>query len=410
MIVCKFGGSSVASKKALLNVLNIIKRNSDRKIIVISAIGKRDCNDEKLTDLLINAFNKRKTNEFNSIYSNLEFKMQNFSNELGINPHLHFNFELFKEQIKNSSVTYEYVISRGEYFTAIICSRYLNANFIDSINLIEKNHSGKIIINKVLTNLNNYDLNKVNVIPGFYCTNQDKKITLLERGGGDTTGAILAQAINADEYENYTDVNGVLTIDNKITLNSKTINELSAGQFANIINDGARVFSLGAIPYLIKFNGKTHIKNTFNSEELFTSIGKKSDIYYFDSIKKYHCFINKKKHSKNRFINDIFNVFMTNKKPIGLVFWTNQNIFVEYKNTDNLITNKIDGIKLTLYKYNRQTVRRIKKSCANYKIKMQMIILPSPYLKAKLYFFGKISKSFIDEIISLLEKKNTPLE
>ncbi|MBE5764325.1 MAG: hypothetical protein E7339_01830 [Clostridiales bacterium] len=410
MIVCKFGGTSVASKTALAKVKEIIDSNSERKIIVLSAIGKESTNDIKLTDLLINAYRQAGSQAFISTYNRLKNKMITFATRLDINPHNYFNFELFKRQIEYSSVNYDYILSRGEYFTAKICATALNLEFIDAINLIKKDHLNRINISKVANNLKKYTLDKKYVIPGFYCLNASGEISLLERGGSDTTGAIVATAANATVYENYSDVNGLLTIDNKISLKAKTIKELSLPQLTHSIKDGANVFCLGAIPYIYKFKGELQIKNTFLNNDNFTLIDKQTKHYYFDHIKEYACISQKEKTSKKRFISNIFNIIMTNKIDISEAFYLSSTIFLRSANSKLSINKKlVDGIKLTLYSYSNDLTLKIKKIAKDYKVTVAFKSLPAPYLKYKFYFFGKITKNFINEIIEELERKNTPL-
>ena len=403
MIVCKFGGSSVCSKEALLHVKRIIEKNKERKFIIISAIGKRNSKDNKLTDLLQKAIEDRKSSSFNITFQNIKLKMLNFANELEINPHSIINFELFKKQIATLSVSKEFILSRGEYFTALICAQFLNAKFLDSKDLIVTSLNGRIDLLSTKQNLTKINQSDRYVIPGFYCANDRGEITLLGRGGSDTTGAIISACTNADLYENYTDVSGLLTIDNKLSQKAKTITQLSSGQLLNCVNGGANVYCQGAIPF---FTEKLAIKNTFNNNQKFTVINKKSSFYYFDSIKKYIVFSNTKHIEKSRFIRGIFKHFTNDDNIIQEAIYIRKRLYLAIKTNQNF--NSVDGIKLSLYgKYYNQSLSILKEVCKYNNIDIQIKKLPQPSIKTTINFFGCINKTFINEIISVLETKNT---
>jgi aspartate kinase len=404
MIVCKFGGSSVASLKGLLRIKSILQNNIDRKIIVLSAMGKRDKNDTKLTDLLEDVINHRNSINFNNIFDEIKNRMIDFSSQLNINPHLIIDFNEFKQQIKELSVTKEYILSRGEYFTAYCCAQFLNCIFIDAKDIIEKSYNNRIDLVKISRNLNQLNPNKRYVIPGFYCSNANGKISLLGRGGSDTTGAIIANCINADSYENYSDVNGLLTINDKFSTNFKTIKQLSLGQLINCVNGGATVYCLGAIPYT---TCKLEIKNTFNDLQTFTTIRAKSSFYFFDDLQKYSAIKKKENVPKKSFLSGVLQTFTKHKIVIDDTIYCSSALYISLKNYDN--SNYVNGIKLTLYgSYSNLNLANIKTLCRSKNIIFHVKRLPRPFQKTVVYFFGNINKEVINKIVLYLEKKNTP--
>ena len=403
MIVCKFGGSSLSSRKALFKVKSILDANKERNIIIASAIGKRNPQDIKLTDLLEIAIEERKHSNFNQIFERLRKKMIDFASELNVNPHLILNFDAFKKQIKSLSVSKDYILSRGEYFTACVCAMFLNAEFIDAKDIIKKDSTGRIDLLITKSNLKSLKPNKRYVIPGFYCSNASNEISLLGRGGSDTTGAIIANCINADLYENYSDVNGLLTIDNKLSSHSKTIKQVNKGQLLNCVIGGASVYCLGAIPFT---STKTLIKNTFNNKHAHTIINKKSSFYFFNSPQKYIVIANKKKALKSLFISGILNYFTKHKISISEAIYSNGNLYLSLK--ENTCFNYVHGVKLTLYGiYSNFPLNSFKELCKSKDIEMRVIKLPRPALKTNIFFFGKINEEFINEIIYKLENKDT---
>lgn len=227
MIVCKFGGKATTTQQSLTNILKLKEQNDDRVIFVFSAIGKLNDKDIKLTDLLIE-YDKRykKGKNADLIYDKIIQKF-NFLQNL-----TKTKFDIINE-IKKSFIKYKkikdknFLISRGEYFTAKIMSHFLNIKFIPAEKCIFFNKNllnYKKIQKKLKFYLKKY---KKIVIPGFYCLTDNKKIKLFSRGGGDVTGAIIAKALNFSVYENWTDVVGVKEINPNLYKNAKQIEQMS---------------------------------------------------------------------------------------------------------------------------------------------------------------------------------------
>ena len=165
MIVCKFGGSSLISRKSLNLIKEILNSNQDRKIIVLSAIGKNNAKDIKLTDILIRLANSNNDKDLNLYFEQAKTKMQKFANELEVACDF-FNFSKFYSDIKNGC-SYNYIVSRGEYYTAMVCSKFLGYKFIDAIDLLIYN-GREIVLNKDFELLKKcLNQNKIIVIQTF---------------------------------------------------------------------------------------------------------------------------------------------------------------------------------------------------------------------------------------------------
>ena len=258
MIVCKFGGSSTASPKAVTNIKKIAG-DKRRKIFVFSAIGKSTKNDKKITDLLFEFCKEKKYIKKQEIINKIKLKFDKLTNLLHVNMEFSEIFSIFfKNKNKN------YIISRGEYFTAQIMSKYLKIKYVPAEYVIcFKNgvFDEKTTAIKTKKFLKKY---------GRFCTGGfygydyvTREIVLFERGGGDITGAILAKATNAKTYENYTDVCGVKMANPNVVDNPKTIKKLSYKQMMEIASNDGKVLHMDVCKILENAKEKKKIKNTF---------------------------------------------------------------------------------------------------------------------------------------------------
>ncbi len=334
MIVCKFGGSSLATADRIKMVKKIIGENHDRKIIVLSAIGKKNQKDKKLTDLLIDLCELRGSNNFIKAFNLVKKKMTEISFELGKNPEYILNFESFKEQILNGTISKEYIISRGEYFTAKLCASYFSFDFIPAEDIFIGDGNKKIDEVKTLNNLKKIDMHHPVVIPGFYYFN-GKGIGLFERGGSDLSGAIIAKLLNADSYENFTDVNGIYNINPDLGINYVTINSVNYSQAYDCTLNGASVFHHRAIFPLAEKAIKSEIINTFDHAKKKTFLGKKGEFFYLNEHLDFYCFNKPKNISKSRFIKDIFKTFTLNEICAERIFYNGKRLAFCIKNGEN---------------------------------------------------------------------------
>lgn len=280
MIVCKFGGKATTSLKGIKNVKKI-SLNNERRVFVFSAVGKEDELDFKLTDILIKfckSDDKNKEKYFLSIKNKFK-KLLDFTKTK-------INLNYYLKKIKNSK-NYNFIISRGEYITTKIMSKYLNIKFIPSEKLIyflNNNVDFKTIQKKL-----NYYLKKYKKICtcGFYGKDEiNGDIVLFDRGGGDTTGAIIAKAINSPIYENYTDISGVKMADPKIVDNPKTLAQISYRNMQVLSQFGGSVLHESVCEILDGTNTETRVINIFKLSDKKTKINNKKDFSQFIGYKK----------------------------------------------------------------------------------------------------------------------------
>ena len=271
--VAKFGGSSVADSEQFKKVKKIIESDPQRKFVVTSAVGKSNKDDHKVTDLLYLTFAHKKYNvEYNDILSIIETKYVNIAKELNIDIDLHKEFDIIREQIDNN-IKEDYLVSRGEYLAGKLLSRYLGFEFLDAKEFIAFDYNMKIDLK---TTKDKFDVlynpkNKY-VIPGFYGATPDGEIRVMTRGGSDITGSIVANIADADMYENWTDVSGLLVCDPRIVDDPKSIAVISYDELREISYMGAKVLHDEAIFPAKEKNIPINIRNTNDMDNKGTLI------------------------------------------------------------------------------------------------------------------------------------------
>lgn len=259
--VVKFGGSSVANAEQFKKVKEIVNAEKERKYIVTSACGKESKEDYKVTDLLYIAHTHIKYKvSVDDIFDMIEKKYYGIKEALGLKLDLKKEFDVIKENMQEENDV-DYLVSRGEYLTALMLAEFLDAKFVDAKDIFKFNYDQSINMektNEALQKVINTD-QKI-VFPGFYGSMSDGKIKVMSRGGSDITGSILANLLNADLYENWTDVSGILVCDPRIVndphrIRTITYDELREMSYmgANVLHDEA-VFPVKAkkIPINIK--------------------------------------------------------------------------------------------------------------------------------------------------------------
>lgn len=282
--VCKFGGSSLADANAIKNVAKIIKSDASRRYIIVSAPGKRDGSDVKVTDMLYSCcLDMSRDNCCDQSFAFISQRFKQIVEELGLSVDIDKHL---KEVRQNLSADDEaYAASRGEYLNGVILAAYLNYKFIDGAEIIKFNHRGAF--NSEYTN----DLVKATladveyaVIPGFYGSKPDGRIQTFSRGGSDVTGAIIARGVNADLYENWTDVDGFMSADPRIVKNPSRIKKLSYRELRELSYMGASVLHSDAVFPVRYGNIPIEIKNTFNPNNRGTMIVPAEDFGASDNI------------------------------------------------------------------------------------------------------------------------------
>ncbi len=271
--VVKFGGSSLADAKQFKKVADIIFADKSRKYVVPSAPGKRFSDDTKVTDMLYSCYDlATKSSNIDDEFSKIKDRYNGIISDLGIELSLEKEFETIKAGFIGKAGR-DYAASRGEYLNGIILAKYLGFNFVDPAEAIFFTENGKFdmertneVLGKRLLALENA------VVPGFYGAMPNDTIKTFSRGGSDITGSIVARAVNAEVYENWTDVSGFLICDPRIVENPEAITTITYRELRELSYMGATVLHEDAIFPVRKAGIPINIKNTNAPEDAGTMI------------------------------------------------------------------------------------------------------------------------------------------
>ncbi len=261
--VAKFGGSSVADAIQLSKVRSIIEADQDRRYVVVSAPGKRFSEDNKITDLLYLCKTHIEHNiPYDQVFQVICDRFRAMEMNLGVDVELEMEFAKIRENLENGASA-DYIASRGEYLSAILTAAYLGYDFVDSTGLVQFDKKGKFLDEET-----NEALSKAlkeherAVIPGFFGSYPDGSIKTFSRGGSDITGSLVAKAVNADVYENWTDVPGFLVADPRIVKNPEPIKTVSYQELRELSYMGASVLHEDAVYPVREANIPINIRNT----------------------------------------------------------------------------------------------------------------------------------------------------
>lgn len=240
--VAKFGGTSMADASQLKKVRDIINSDEERRFIVVSAPGKRFKEDNKITDLLYLTYAHIKFSvPYAPILEKIEDRYNLIKEELNLKTDLEKEFQIIRENLDNKC-NEDYIVSRGEFLSALLLADYLNCDFIDSKDVIFFNYDGTVNNEKTKKKISEILRDsKRAVIPGFYGTYPDGSVKTFSRGGSDITGSIVAAASGASVYENWTDVSGFLMADPRIVDNPKQIKKITYQELRELSYMGASV-------------------------------------------------------------------------------------------------------------------------------------------------------------------------
>lgn len=281
--VSKFGGSSLKDAGQFAKVKKIIFSKEDRDIIVVSAPGRRFKEDTKITDELISLSDKNvKIDELDKIVKSLEEELKvqeayrdtqlekvkrrflSIAEELKLEDFWDDELKFVFDEIKGSRDK-DFIVSRGEYLNAKLLSGYLGYDFIDAKDIIIFDEAGKVDLEKSAKAIRvHIGEKKKAVVPGFYGSDKNGDIVTFTRGGSDYTGSLIAYALDSKVYENWTDVNGIMTSDPNKDPDAKTIDKLNFKELKEIIDGGAEVYQGDAIKPVEEKNIMIKILNTNN--------------------------------------------------------------------------------------------------------------------------------------------------
>ena len=272
-VVTKFGGSSLSCAKQFKKVRDIVLSDPMRKIVVVSALGKRDANDSKITDLLyiLHAHLKYSV-PYEDVWKIIYDRYVEVRDDLKLDYKIEDELDLIAGQL-DKNIPQDYLVSRGEFLAAKLMSRYLGYEFLDAKDVIEFNYDGTVNFDATgrKTKEKVAQLKKV-VVPGFYGAYGNGVIKLFSRGGSDITGSIMAKCVNATVYENWTDVSGIMVTDPRIVKNPKSIKEITYNELRELSYMGANVLHEDSIFPVQELNIPIKILNTNEPECLGTII------------------------------------------------------------------------------------------------------------------------------------------
>lgn len=290
--VCKFGGSSVKDASQIKKVLSIIKSDSRRKVIVVSAPGRDEKYNEKITDHLLNV--STEGNHFceqkieisaKQSFDAIVEKFEVLCKDLEVDKKIIID-NLIKDLNDKTLIAEKrdaFFLSRGEHYNAKIITEYMRKKGLN-IKLMLPEEFGFILSSnycdgKVLDqshlNISEYfkfDKYDYYLVPGFYGITQDNEIAVLSRGGSDLTGGELAYSLDADIYENWTDTNGVYEVDPRIIQEANVIPRLTFKELRLLSSKGFNVFHFNAMLNCKKSKIPINIRNTNNPEHEGTII------------------------------------------------------------------------------------------------------------------------------------------
>ena len=271
--VVKFGGSSLASAQQFKKVADIIHADPERRYVVPSAPGKRFSGDTKVTDMLYGCYHlAEEEKDFSKELAAIEERYQEIIEGLSLSLSLKEEFKQIRKNFKEKAGE-NYAASRGEYLNGIIMAAYLGYEFVDSAQVIRFDENGDFdaettndILREKLAGMERA------VIPGFYGAYADGRVKTFSRGGSDVTGSIVARAVKADVYENWTDVSGFLVADPRIIDTPVAIDTITYRELRELSYMGAGVFHEDAIFPVRREGIPINIRNTNKPEDAGTWI------------------------------------------------------------------------------------------------------------------------------------------
>ena len=272
--VCKFGGTSMADAKAILQVESIIRADADRRYVVVSAPGKRFKEDVKITDMLYACQQEaEQTGKCGRHFAVIRERFSQIAAELGLKCDIGAILDETEAGICAHADSPDFAASRGEYLSARLMAEKLGFPFIDATELIRFDSQGNMnqpyTEDKIKARLSKAEYA---VIPGFYGKDSYGNIKTFSRGGSDITGSVIAGGVDASLYENWTDVSGFMVCDPRIVPDAKIIRSLTYKELRELSYMGASVLHAEAIFPVMKKRISINIRNTFEPDAPGTMI------------------------------------------------------------------------------------------------------------------------------------------
>ena len=271
--VAKFGGSSVAGAEQFRKVKAIVDADESRRIVVVSAAGKRSGDDHKLTDLLYLCHAHLTYGvSCDDIMNTVENRLVEIRDELGLSMDVGAELDRFRARPSRDTSVDE-IVSRGEYFTSKLMAEFLGFAFVDAADCVFFNLDGQIDRERTDAAIRTaLEENGKLVIPGFYGRLPTGRVRVMSRGGSDITGAVAAAAVDADVYENWTDVSGILMADPRIVPNPAPIAKITFAELRELAYMGASVLHEESVQPVKEKGIALNIRNTNRPEDPGTMI------------------------------------------------------------------------------------------------------------------------------------------
>lgn len=274
--VAKFGGSSVADVIQFKKVKSIVEADPTRSVLVVSAPGKRYETDTKLTDLLYLCQTHVEHNlPWDQLFQVVRDRFTAMALSLGLSADaldLEREFDAIRDDL-NGGAGGDYIASRGEYLNALLMAHFLGFDFVDATELILFDERGHLLEQETQDAIRDVlSKHERAVVPGFYGSMPEGRVKTFSRGGSDITGALLAKALHADVYENWTDVHGFLVADPRIVKNPQPIETISYQELRELSYMGAGVLHEDAIFPVRETNIPINIRNTNDADHPGTMI------------------------------------------------------------------------------------------------------------------------------------------
>ena len=260
--ITKFGGSSCASAEQFRKVRAIIESDPSRRFVVVSAAGRKTKKDNKITDLLyLCRAHVDYHVDYHPVFEIICARFLEIKAELGLSTPIEADLDVLCEKLPDLSV--DELVSRGEYFTARLMADFLGFPFVDATDVIAMEFDGSFNFEKTSENLKAVlKEHDCFVMPGFYGKTPDGAVRVMTRGGSDISGSILARCLQADMYENWTDVSGFLMADPRIVENPRNIERITYEELRELSYMGASVLHEDAIFPIREYNIPIHVLNT----------------------------------------------------------------------------------------------------------------------------------------------------
>lgn len=271
--VVKFGGSSLASAEQFEKVGKIIRADEGRRFVVPSAPGRRFASDTKVTDMLYDCYHQAQNGQdFSGTLANIKDRYDAIIRGLDLKLSLDEEFRIIDKNF-HALIGEDYAASRGEYLNGLVMAAFLNYEFVDAADVIAFDEDGTFNAKKTDSLLSErLSGTDCAVVPGFYGAKPDGSIHTFSRGGSDITGSLVARAIHADMYENWTDVSGFLMTDPRIVDDPVTISTITYREMRELSYMGATVLHEDAVFPLRNEGIPINVRNTNRPEDPGTMV------------------------------------------------------------------------------------------------------------------------------------------